>query len=377
MPSKSFLYFENLSLMILVFIIIIVLLILILIYQAFSIREVKKKFEQHDKKSSEIKEEKVYLLIILLSIVFLLWISSWILIDYFIEEEQRGIFGDKFGSTNALFSGFALAGIIYTIFLQKKELALQREELEETRKEFQTQNVTLKKQRFENTFFQLLKLHNDIVENLEINVFDGTYEKRKFFEGAIKQLKYRSTNFPYYKYSFTNKLSQEQIRQTLLDNAHDFVFLKILDEDETKQLRNFSLDDYTAFLAFTATQKEEFIKNDYTDFFSTYQDNLGHYFRNLYHIFKYVYLTDLIKDSEKRVYCNIVRAQLSSDELILMFYNSITPIHFSVDRPTLGYPKFKFLIDEFDLLQNMNPHLLLDPDHLNIFIRNTVENPFR
>jgi hypothetical protein len=45
-----------------------------------------------------------------------------------------GTFGDSFGAINALFSGLAFAGIIYTIMLQKKELALQRKELADTRK---------------------------------------------------------------------------------------------------------------------------------------------------------------------------------------------------------------------------------------------------
>ncbi len=40
-----------------------------------------------------------------------------------------------FGAVNALFSGLAFAGIIYTIFLQKEELALQREELKANREE--------------------------------------------------------------------------------------------------------------------------------------------------------------------------------------------------------------------------------------------------
>ncbi len=145
--------------------------------------------------------------------------------DTFIDAKDiRGQFGDQFGSVNALFSGFALAGIIYTIVLQKKELSLQREELKDTRKEFKIQNITLKKQRFENTFFQLLTLHNDIVENMNIDVFDGKYEKRKFFEGALKQLKFKSTNFEYYKYSYVLKLTEDEINLFLADKnkVHDF-----------------------------------------------------------------------------------------------------------------------------------------------------------
>lgn len=51
------------------------------------------------------------------------------------DSTQRGTFGDMFGAVNALFSGLAFAGIIYTITLQRQELSLQREELILTRNE--------------------------------------------------------------------------------------------------------------------------------------------------------------------------------------------------------------------------------------------------
>jgi hypothetical protein len=53
----------------------------------------------------------------------------------FDDWADRGTFGDMFGAVNALFSGLAFAGVIYTILLQRHELALQRKELELTREE--------------------------------------------------------------------------------------------------------------------------------------------------------------------------------------------------------------------------------------------------
>lgn len=53
----------------------------------------------------------------------------------FATWSDRGTFGDMFGGLNALFSGLAFGGIIYTIFLQREELQLQRNELELTRQE--------------------------------------------------------------------------------------------------------------------------------------------------------------------------------------------------------------------------------------------------
>lgn len=59
------------------------------------------------------------------------------LVTYYLypKIEARGQFGDMFGGLNALFSGLAFLGIIYTIALQREELGLQRTELELTRTE--------------------------------------------------------------------------------------------------------------------------------------------------------------------------------------------------------------------------------------------------
>jgi len=50
---------------------------------------------------------------------------------------EREAFGGMFGATASLFSGLALAGVVYAILLQRQELALQRQELELTRTELE------------------------------------------------------------------------------------------------------------------------------------------------------------------------------------------------------------------------------------------------
>lgn len=319
--------------------------------------------------------------IVLFIFVLCLWIISWYLIDKYVVSDNpatssdqivRGVFGDKFGAINALFSGLAFAGIIFTIFLQKRELTLQREEIEETRKEFIQQNETLKKQRFENTFFQMLQLHNDIVDKLKIKAIDGeTYTNREFFLGAIKDFKYRST-CEYFKYSALIKLETSEIAQFKTNRDATHGFFQKLEKEEISNLQGLSNLDIENFISEPISNKEDNIKKEYENFFHRVQYNLGHYFRNLYHIYKYVYITELIDDDEKQFYCNIVRAQLSTDELVLIFYNSITPINYYSDSPNLGYPNFRYLIDKYDILQNMNTRLLLDKEHMTIFTKNKV-----
>ncbi|MFZ6666403.1 hypothetical protein [Peijinzhouia sedimentorum] len=81
-------------------------------------------------------ENKIITLKSLIITVILIWILSGIVSwFYFKDWKDSASFGDTFGAINSLFSGLALAGIIYTIYLQKTELSLQRKELEYTREE--------------------------------------------------------------------------------------------------------------------------------------------------------------------------------------------------------------------------------------------------
>ncbi len=267
--------------------------------------------------------------------IVILWIISLVAVPYLFGEEKNGesffdrvgigTFGDMFGGINALFSGIALAGIIFTIFLQRKELKLQRKELKNTREEFTTQNETLRKQRFENTFFQLLNLHHEIVDKLHF----GKKEKREVFEYAIGVLK--------------NKFPKGYT----------------LEEDGPPSIERIETE---------RIQIDESYRSFYFD--SDFDALLSHYFRNLYHIFKYVYQSELILLEEKKFYSKIVRAQISPNELILIFYNSM--------MEGLGKPKFLFLIKEYNILKNMNSDLIKGTWHKEVFKKliSEVENPF-
>jgi hypothetical protein len=88
----------------------------------------------------------------LLSILFFFVLSEAI---HFREEtrdwvqktlEISGTFGDTFGMVNALISAVAFGGVLYTVYTQRKELALQREELRAARKEASRSADALKEQ---------------------------------------------------------------------------------------------------------------------------------------------------------------------------------------------------------------------------------------
>ncbi len=65
-----------------------------------------------------------YWFLMLLSIVALLLIAGYVVSMVFLigDWEDRASFGEMFGAIDALFSGLALAGVLYTIHVQRKEL---------------------------------------------------------------------------------------------------------------------------------------------------------------------------------------------------------------------------------------------------------------
>lgn len=106
--------------------------------------------DQKSQKEQGERETTNRLIITGFVIVGILWFASWLLL-LVKDPDNRGSIGDMFGAVNALLSGLAFAGMIITILLQKRELALQREVLVSTREELkrtanaqETSGVSLK-----------------------------------------------------------------------------------------------------------------------------------------------------------------------------------------------------------------------------------------
>lgn len=257
-----------------------------------------------------LKRNRSFLLFLLaVIVVFGAWYYTMIRLEP-LKEGDRGTFGDMFGSINALFSGLAFAGVIYAILLQREELGLQREELIKTRAEFQQQNETLKKQRFENTFFSLMDLHNDIIAALRVQRAGSEYTGRECFLFLYQEF-------------------QNTFARISRDNPGASEAQKITDA--------------------------------YNQFFGSWQSYTGHYFRTLYNIVKFVKHSET---TSKQMYMNLLRAQLSVNELALLFYTCLSD---------LGRRKFKGLVEEFALLENLSTGVLLSEDHKELYARGAFE----
>lgn len=111
--------------------------------------------------------------------VILINVGFGFAVHYFIPEwSKSGVFGDTFGAINSLFSGLAFAGLLYTIFLQSRELKLQREELALTREQLTSSAVSQKEQ----AAFTLLSAQISAAISKQ-EIFANHYLKQKQFPG--------------------------------------------------------------------------------------------------------------------------------------------------------------------------------------------------
>ena len=221
--------------------------------------------------SAEPSEDRSKYLWVGFPAIFLIWLGYGYLQGTLLSIDA------PFDRLNTLFSGFAFWGVIYAILLQKSELILQRRELTLTREELrgqkqqlEAQNLTLKQQRFENTFFSLLDLHNSLVNSMEVKSMAVPSKGRECFG-----LLYGDFRREYNGQHNTNP-----------------------DRDHLDLCR----EAYERLVAYR-------------------QSDLGHYFRTLYNIIKFIANSEV---ENKQVYFNLIRAQLSSNELSLLFFNCLS-----------------------------------------------------
>lgn len=274
------------------------------------------------------KEEKVKWtpLFYASGLIFFAWLAWGVGVSYVYEMSLAGQFGDLFGGVNALFSGLAFATLIFTAYLQRRELELQREELTETRKvlmgqqqQMELQNKTLTKQAFETTFFEWLSLHHEIVSNVSYG------DKR----GRVAFVKFKE----YLTGSYLAKI------RTNLNKGFDA---------DPKELVAAASREFSLNLGFDQLA----VRDTYDQFYKDHGNQIGHYFRNLYNFLKFVSNSSL-SDREKRFYTNIMRAHLSTSELMVLFYNGLSGV---------GGNSVKYY-EEFALFNNLAPDQLLIPEH--------------
>lgn len=179
-------------------------------------------------------------------------------------------------------------------------------------------------ERFETTFFNLLDNQREIVKSLS-----------GFFREPNGGKNVKVESYSYIK-AFSNEIAPKVNK---VDNVGDYI----------------------------TCQKE--ISKEYVSVYKNSADQLGHYFRHLYHIVKYTDESDL---DDKKKYIDIVQAQMSNNELYSVFYNSISDF---------GIRKLLPLLKKYQFFENITSKSKVFDLHASLFypgtdFKNTTDTSF-
>ncbi len=95
------------------------------------------------------------------------------------------------------------------------------------------------------------------------------------------------------------------------------------------------------------------VSETYDAMWQHFRGDLSIYYRSLYSVFRFVSACDHPK---KRDFATVARSFLSDFELVVLFYNCLSP----------RGDNFKMFAYEFQLFNNLDPKLLLDPKHVKL-----------
>lgn len=216
-----------------------------------------------------------------------------------ISPERRGLFGDSTGFINTLFSSLAFAGVILTLYWQIKENGKNKEE--DHRKQF------------EDVFFHMTDNFETIIAGLKVEVVDP-------FD-IINRLQWRtigSANINRTQYKEGREVFKYLYSEMIIDQISMTGAIKIN-----------GIKGYEAYV----------------------QGYLDHYFRYFYRILRYIDDSKLIDGEQKYRYACVLRAHLSSYELLILHYNGLASV---------GFAKLKPLLEKYSMLNNIRFDLLVN-----------------
>ena len=338
-----------------------------------------------------------YLIILSIAIFIFSFFAPFLLTQFSSSikfDTNTGPIGDTIGGIMNPF--VALSGVIVTGLAFYMQLRANQIQIENFRKELEVQKEQNRLAQFESKFYEMLRLHKENVNEIEIEIFEFNLKNIHNTQSSGKGL--LGGRSPVKEISKTPKIIKG--RQVFLYFSNEieitYNYLKNNNRNnanidtETKGQKYFSIA-YNAFFNGAINQKDyshlkkviEEHKNFYLDednkgpyreksneFYGStvlakyfilqgHENILGHYYRHLYHTVKFVahQNEDFISFKEKRNYLRLLRAQLSNYEQAMLFYNYLI---FSNEWEN---EENKFLSD-YKMIHNLKPSILIKSDFL-------------
>lgn len=329
-------------------------------------------------------------IIILGCYIYTMYISEYTILERLNNKdvEITGQFGDFFGGV--IGSLWTLAGV----FLYFSALKVQQEQLKAQKAEMKQNETLLSQQQFENTFFGLLQTQKELKKDLYCNIqiikptdhrnnytFESIgYDSKHFFQYIVQELKYLYLIYKREKFcSWDNNESQR-----LIDDFNNYAeyckeqeepfnysqeFNKVFHELKLSYLTSlYQIKEKTITLAKNKDTEELLCCSIYGHILLTYQEQLGHYFRHLYNIVKFLdiekekNLAEIKnKDNEEKEkefinkrfanYFSFIHSILSTPELTILYYNSML------------FPKARKLYVKYGMFNNLLKENLINQEH--------------
>jgi uncharacterized membrane protein len=273
---------------------------------------------------------------------------------YFYDGDvgHRGAIGDAFGGTVGPIVALIAAILTFMAFY------IQYESNKEQKSQFKKQAQDTVIERFENRFFELVRLHRSNVEEQNIqNIVFG----RKTFTTYYFELRYiyLVLEKSYDSFDKNNQLDKEQLSNLAylifffgIGHATESVFKHVIPEiyfenffnkaierlknekdnfnmyiksrHNTRTINGYKILHLKDLVVEHNNKKAVFIQN--YEPFTGHGTKIGHYYRHLFQTVKYVASQKhkLFTPDRKYEYVKTLRAQLSNFEQVLLFYNSIS-----------------------------------------------------
>lgn len=260
---------------------------------------------QVSRKTKPFKDPLV-IFVMILSGIFVIWIfwgntaDKWAIWanagglhdnDTPILTKTAGSWGDSFGAFNALFGAFGFAAVSLTLYLQFKANEQQR--------------IDLHIQRFEATFFELIKLMRELRSEI-----------------CFK----------------TSSLAPSSLAEHLRSNEPVY---------GTEAIRN-SYSEITSILQVILKRKGDISKSQIAMIYikvvhKRYGYSFSPYFRIIYSILQNILSDNILAEDQKYYYARILRAQLSTQEIALLGFNSCAKISKDLGDKIRTFRMLKYL----------------------------------
>jgi len=185
-------------------------------------------------------------------------------------------------------------------------------------------------QQFENVYFGMLTTLREITNSIKGEIHTGNDQK------THKELSGNEYISAFIKL-FKGALEDQNIRNILHFEKYEKEYLIKKEGEDTEEF------------------DKEFILDCYTKVYSINHANLGHVFRYIFNIIKFVDQNNLLSSDKKKFYINFIQAQSSNDLLGLIFYN----VHTENGKSEDNNPKFLNYVKQYGLLENIDPKSII------------------